>query len=127
MSTLKVSNIQATGETASRAVSGVAAAWVNFDCSTASTRDSINVASLTDTAEGRFSVNFSSSMDNDDYAFSGSACSTGFNTTIIFCMPEQVSKFLTSSIAITAGYTNPNSNAAVDYEGIGVTIHGDLA
>ena len=31
MSTLKVTNIQATGETASRAVSGVAAAWVNFD------------------------------------------------------------------------------------------------
>ena len=31
MSTLKVTNIQATGETASRAVSGVAAAWVNFN------------------------------------------------------------------------------------------------
>ena len=31
MSTLKVTNIQATGETASRSATSVAAAWANFN------------------------------------------------------------------------------------------------
>jgi hypothetical protein len=68
MSTLKVTNIQATGETATRAVSGVAAAWVNFNGTTATIRDSLNVASLVDNGTGDFRVNYSSSMANANYA-----------------------------------------------------------
>jgi len=68
MSTLTVSNIKATGETASRAVSGVAAAWVNFDgTGTIAARDSVNVASLTDNGTGDYDVNFSNSMGNQNY------------------------------------------------------------
>ena len=71
MSTLKVTNIQATGETASRAVSGVAAAWVNFDgTGTISARDSQNLSSLTDNATGEYTVNLTNNMANDDYAYS---------------------------------------------------------
>ena len=74
MSTLKVTNIQATGETASRAVSGVAAAWVNFNGSgTIASRDSHNVASLTDNATGYYSVNYTNSFANDDYCGGGSS------------------------------------------------------
>ena len=63
MSTLKVTNIQATGETASRAVSGVAAAWVNFvGAGTIAARDSVNVSSLTDNGTGDYSVNYTSAM-----------------------------------------------------------------
>jgi hypothetical protein len=69
MSTLQVTNIQATGETASRAVSGVAAAWVNFNgTGTPSVRDSSNVASITDNAAGDFTVNFSNAFGAGDYS-----------------------------------------------------------
>lgn len=63
MSTLTVTNIKATGETASRAVSGVAAAWVNFNgTGTIAARDSVNVASLTDNGTGDYTVNYSNSF-----------------------------------------------------------------
>lgn len=69
MSTLKVTNIQATGETATRAVSGVAAAWVNFNGGgTIAVRDSVNVASIADGGNGLYTVNFTNSMDNANYS-----------------------------------------------------------
>ena len=69
MSTIKVTNIQATGETATRAVSGVAAAWVNFNgTGTAAIRDSVNVSSLTDNGTGDFRVTYTSDMANANYA-----------------------------------------------------------
>jgi hypothetical protein len=68
MSTLKVTNIQATGETATRAVSGVAAAWVNMNgLGTVAIRDSMNVASLTDNGTGRYGINYASNMNNTNY------------------------------------------------------------
>ena len=67
MSTLKVTNIQLTGETASRAVSGVAAAWVNYDASTAA-RDSTNISSLTDTSTGQTEVNFTNAFSSSNYS-----------------------------------------------------------
>jgi hypothetical protein len=72
MSTLTVTNIKATGETASRAVSGVAAAWVNFDNQgTATINGSYNISSCTDTATGRFRSNFTSNMADSVYCCSG--------------------------------------------------------
>ena len=72
MSTLKVTNIQATGETASRAVSGVAAAWCNIDATTGtpSFSDSINFSSITDQGVGDFDVDFTSAMSSANYASS---------------------------------------------------------
>ncbi len=68
MSTLKVTNIQATGETASRAVSGVAAAWVNFNgTGTIAVRDSQNVSGLVDNGTGDYNVNLSNNMTNSNY------------------------------------------------------------
>jgi len=72
MSTLKVTNIQATGETASRAVSGVAAAWVNFNgTGTIAARDSQGVSGLVDNGTGDYTINFSSSFSSVNYASSG--------------------------------------------------------
>ena len=68
MSTLTVTNIKATGETASRAVSGVAAAWVNFNgTGTIAARDSVNVASLTDNGTCDYTVNYSNSFSAAEY------------------------------------------------------------
>ena len=66
MSTLTVTNIKATGETASRGVSGVAAAWVTIPSGQASITDSINVASLTDVGTGEGAISYVSST----YAYS---------------------------------------------------------
>jgi hypothetical protein len=69
MSTITVTNIKATGETASRAVSGVAAAWVNFNGSgTVAIRDSGNVGSITDNGTGDYTVNFTSAIANANYS-----------------------------------------------------------
>ena len=55
MSTITVTNIKATGESASRAATGVAAAWVNFNgTGTIATRDSNNVSRLSDKGTGRY-------------------------------------------------------------------------
>jgi hypothetical protein len=74
MSTLKVTNIQATGETAGRAVSGIAAAWVLFDgTGTIAVDDSLNVSSLTDVGTGQYTINFTNNMGNAFYAYAGEA------------------------------------------------------
>ena len=65
MSTLQVTNIKKTGETASRDVSGVAAAWVNLNgTGTIAIQDSANVSSLTDIAVGKYQVDYISAMTN---------------------------------------------------------------
>ena len=79
MSTIVISNIKATGETASRAVSGVAAAWSNFNgTGTVSIRDSQNISSLTDVGTGTYDVYFTSSMATSDYAVAQAASDTGY-------------------------------------------------
>ena len=89
MSTIVISNIKATGETASRAVSGVAAAWVNMNgTGTIAIRDSANVSSLTDNSVGRYSVNVSNSFSAVEYTGSGfgasDTTSTGYYEAIFF-------------------------------------------
>ena len=123
MSTLKVTNIQATGETASRAVSGVAAAWVNFNgTGTAATRDSVNVSSLTDNGTGYFNMNWSSAFSATDYAMTSNAQNgnaTDYNRQ-------------SSSIPYSTSYASINtwatSNTTLyDVEHTQAKAHGDLA
>ena len=75
MSTLTVTNIKATGETASRAVSGVAAAWLYAQQRTATVgiKGSYNVSSWTDDATGRSTTNLTNSMGNTTYHVGGSS------------------------------------------------------
>ena len=73
MSTIKVTNIQATGETASRAVSGVAAAWLDFNHSTNTVDDSVNISSVTDDSTGKYVQNFSNNMASANYSMVGMA------------------------------------------------------
>jgi hypothetical protein len=76
MSTITVTNIKATGETASRSVSGVAAAWCNVNgTGTIAIRDSQNVSSVTDTGTGDVTYSFSNAMANTNYV---QTCSAGF-------------------------------------------------
>ena len=80
MSTLQVTNIQATGETASRAVKGVNTVTCSYyhNSGTPTIVDSTNVSSLTDNNTGTANVNYTSNMSSTAYvtACAGWAYST---------------------------------------------------
>ena len=127
MSTLTVSNIKATGETASRAVSGVAAAWVNFNgTGTIATRDSVNVASLTDNGTGDYTINLSNSMANVNYAVpSGGGYAygnSGANDTNVQCYDMTTSLF-----DLAVGYIDGSGVFKRDHSLNIAVAHGDLA
>ena len=126
MSTLKVTNIQATGETATRAVSGVAAAWVNFNQETTPllVRDSLNVSSASDDGPAKSTINFSSNMANANYSYVfGVSNGSGFDdvptlNVEVSTQPPTTSTF--SFYSVMNGGINPARTACV-------TTHGDLA
>ena len=122
MSTLKVTNIQATGETASRAVSGVAAAWVNFNgIGTVAIRDSFNVASITDNGTGDYTENYSNSFSAVDYSASGGAGQTTGDPN------RYVGFYVPSSSSSTRFVTQYPPASLYDGGYIGTVTHGDLA
>ena len=70
MSTLNVSNITDGTDTVETGyvLNGSAKAWVNFNGQgTISTRDSLNVASLTDNGTGDYTNSFTNAMSNANY------------------------------------------------------------
>ena len=126
MSTITVTNIKATGETASRAVSGVAAAWVNFNgTGTVAIRDSVNVASLTDSGTGDYRVNFTDNMANTNYT-----STTGFTADILGNgdnrWPTIIMSVSTSYVGVGCSIVANGFNK-IDKTHALVTINGDLA
>jgi len=126
MSTLNVSNITdgTTTVGTSYVVNGSAKAWVNFNGSgTIATRDSFNVSSLTDDAAGRYTVNISNNMANDDFAAlnytSGSTSSsqTAFDNNFLGGNGNAVGSFKISAY----------SSSFEDSDVVMATAHGDLA
>ena len=125
MSTLKVTNIQATGETTSRPVSGVAAAWINFNgTGTIAARDSINVASLTDNAAGEYAVNLTNNMSNDDYAYSALNGGSTYHEVL-----PAAGNFGANPNITTSSYTIIIRSTTVRYDDTFILsqMHGDLA
>ena len=127
MSTITVTNIKATGETASRSVSGVSAAWCNYDgTGTASIRDSINIASLTDNGTGSHSISFSNTMDNANYStqVTGAETGSGGDANQLGTLTRD-GTYTTSIVSISGTHTS--SGNSVDNQRMLVTVNGDLA
>ena len=118
MSTITVTNIQATGETASRAVSGVAAAWV-VGTNSAGVTDSVNVSSGIDNATGNYSYSYTNNMSNSTWCFSGS-CEVLTRT----CTLNTSNVAKDSNSFDVRIYTDSGS---ADDRPHGGTVHGDLA
>ena len=77
MSTITVTNIKATGETASRDTSGVAGAYGYFNQTTSSAAGySQNISSYTDTSAGDMNFNFTNAFSNADYPKCGISSSS---------------------------------------------------
>ena len=83
MSTIKVTNLQATGETATRAVSGVAAAWMSLTgTGTISIDDSSNISTAVDNGTGDYTQNYSSAFSSGTKALVMSGGYWSFNVEI---------------------------------------------
>ena len=122
MSTITVTNIKATGETASRSAASVAAAWVHGDMTgTAAIQDSFNFSSLTDNGTGNMSVTFTDNMANANWifttCFNNNAADQGANL-------KSNSGTLSTSVLSVTKYEN---NSATDCTLFGCAVHGDLA
>lgn len=78
MSTITVTNIKATGETASRAVSGVAGAWGDCDAAGSITSSgSFNVSSVTDNGTSGKQFNYTNNFANPALGGAGQAKGIG--------------------------------------------------
>ena len=99
---------------------GSAKAWQSTDVTTLN--DSNNVSSVTDTATGKLTVNYTANMANNDYAVTMS-CAIGSQVPI--CSPQD-NTFITTS-AHRCHTLISNGGAASDAEYIGSTVQGDLA
>ena len=91
MSTITVTNIKATGETASRPVSGVAGAWCvwNAAVAPASIRKSENISSLTDNGQGDFSFAYTNNFADSDYTISGCMAHSSAVTNFVYNVQPQ--------------------------------------
>ena len=116
MSTIKVTNIQATGETATRAVSGVAAAWFNYNHQTPAIQDSVNISSISDDSSGIFTNTFVTSMSNAFWA-AGAICRNNRH------------QYNTNTGAVTGRQWRAATanNSPSDSSDFTASIHGDLA
>ena len=126
MSEIRVTTVSDTAGTGPVTLTKQSAAkvWVNFNGGgTIATRDSFNVASLTDDAAGRYTVNISNNMANDDFAAlnytSGSTSSsqTAFNNHFLGGNGNAVGSFKISAY----------SSTFEDSDVVMATVHGDLA
>ena len=126
MSTLNVSNITdgTTTVGTSYVINGSAKAWLNMNGnSTIGLRDSFNTSSIADRGTALYTHNFTSSMDNSNYAGSGNAQNTDGDATGRNRM--QVTNALNASSAYLHAFDT--SGLADDVGYVTSMIHGDLA
>ena len=123
MSTLNVSNITdgTTTVGTSYVVNGSAKAWVNFNgTGTIASRDSFNVASLTDNGTGNYDVNFSNSMANTGYSV---------GSCVDQISPFPIIQAYLASVQTGLVRLNVAQPGTADYDTTSVhsQVHGDLA
>jgi len=123
MSTLEVSNLNdgTTTVATTFVTNGSAKAWVNFNgTGTIATRDSFNVASLTDNATGDSKINFTANMGNSNY-----------NATTIPRINDSikgsVATFHAASNIDVQSRASSVTGTLTDSDYNCYTIHGDLA
>ena len=127
MSTLKVTNIQATGETASRAVSGVAAAWVKYDSGGIIQNTSQNVSSVTDTASGRQTSSFTNSFDNHSYIVTSAVSDFLGGSNVVVVGAQDYSYTVSVSQCPFSTVDGNGGSTYTDATYHNLAFHGDLA
>jgi len=112
---------------------GLAKGWCNFEQSSSHTvRDSLNIASLSDTGSGQTTTNYTSSFANDDYVGAGhTGRFSASSSTAYWLFPTSKGTIVysTSATSWTGGYSEGTSSnlQELDLYLALCTIHGDLA
>lgn len=130
MSTITVTNIKATGETASRSVSGVAAAWLNYNHPSNIVRQSLNVSSVTDNATGHLTKNYTNNMSVNDHVVGCTAQESGGSgpaSDRYITLARGPSRLLAGSVQFVAGDVDDQMGTLRDQSIVVTTSHGDLA
>ena len=117
-------SIAVTGEgnsTTTNLQQGLCKAWSNLDgdASTPASRDSFNIGSVTDTAAGNYTNNFTSNMSNDDFSASTDSQDAGTRTNVHSSFESQS----TSGIQIH----HFEGGSGTDTNRVGTIVAGDLA
>lgn len=110
-------SIAVTGEgnsTTTNLQQGLAKVWANYEQEgTHSTRDSFNVSSLTDAAQGRTTINFTNSMVNDDFcavmylnATSGTGAVATFSNNFVGGLCLRATSSVTSEAYASSAYAD---------------------
>ena len=126
MSTITVTNIKATGETASRSATNIAAAWALGDMDGDDAfRDSFNFASVVDNGTGDYEFNFTNSMSSANYAKAGLNGNDLKSTASVTINRPAAST--SSAFKFTSLFVDASSVGAYNADDISAVIHGDLA
>ena len=124
MSTLNVSNISDGTDTVETGyvVNGSAKAWVNLNGSgTIAVRDSLNISTVTDIAEGNYRYNYTSSFAAPNYSVVGGG---NANNNQSVAMPQEGQDVLVGSVSVVFLINNGSSG---DAPTACAQMHGDLA
>jgi len=131
MSTLKVNNLQdingANNSTPEQVAQGRAKAWVNFNGTTVTSAtdmtgviDSFNVSSVTDNGTGKYTITFSTSMANTNYATIVSCGATAQGGFLVISQSNNTSVSSKSLFAL-----NSSSGQLLDPPEVCVAFFGD--
>lgn len=130
MSTITVTNIKATGETASRSATSIAAAWLYSPATSASISDSFNISSIDDDGTGSQGVNITSALSSANYTTTVGLQTTNLHNTSATSRIQGVHSKTTTEINLKSDYLNSTSYYAGGIEGslyYNLAAHGDLA
>ena len=102
--------------------------WVNFNgTGSIASRDSLNVASLTDVSTGQYDVTFTSSMNNASYSFVTDASTTSGGTSTVISLAGSGAGGTTLTTKYRIYTLTGGGSTFTDIPFINSNVHGDLA
>jgi hypothetical protein len=128
MSTITVTNIKATGETVSRAVSGVAAAYADFNTNSNDTiENSINIASKTDNGTGDSTLNYTNNMASANYSAQANGCINAIGNSNMYAADILGGSGKAAASCRMQVFYDPGNLTGNDSDHQSLLINGDLA
>ena len=122
MSTLVAQTISngTVSTSSANVIQGSAKAWVNFNGSTAAIRASFNVSSVTRTATGTYTINFTTAMPDTNYTVALHAPAVNNSDLFRWLMIQSggsgvPSGYNTTSVAVIHGYQSVISDCNAGY------------
>ena len=105
---------------------GSAKAWIVYDQSANTVRNSLNTSSIADTATGDFLRNHTSSFSDAYYTNTGGGSFNGTEAVNSDSLGHRHGTSTTGSVAMNTCY-GTNGSIVLDWQSNEITSHGDLA